>query len=452
MKKQVVAVLCLCSVIFLALLGYNVSRVKITDVELELPETVTVGEQVPCNYTISADMMSTTYTRTFIPKINEDDPEDTGSTISDIQTRYVEGQMEGWQVTWASSNEAVAIVSESGVITAVGGGTTQITITVVDGRGTEIQKEATLTVGVPLESIIAPEAVQVEVGGTLTLQVELQPENATNKGLIYTSADESIATVNENGVITGVAGGHTIITITSADEHIQGTPPSTQVQVEVGIAPAQVSLNRQEASIRTGGAIQLNATVAPANVTLPYELAWTTSNAGVATVSATGRVTGVDVGTANITVTIAGTQLSATCTVTVTAAPANSTPTPPTGGGGNAGGSMQDLLNLVNAARAQAGVPALTLSAELNSAASVRAGELVASFSHTRPDGTEWHTVSGSARGENIAYGYGSTQAVFDGWMGSDGHRANILNPNYTIMGGGCYSSSGTYYWCQLFG
>ena len=445
MKKQLAVVVCLCSLLFFALIGYNVSRAKINDVQLELPETVTAGEQVLCSYTISAEMVSTTYTREFNPQPSEGETEgaDTDTDTENALAWYAGRQMEGWQVQWASSDEEVATIDESGIITAVGSGTAQITVTVEDKAGTIIQKKVILIVTVPVEKIVAPESLQIEIGGSIELQVETEPESASAIKLAFTSADESVATVDESGKITGVAIGTTTITVTSVDDPIRGTPPSIQVEVEVGISPEQVNLDRQNLSLRAGAATQLNVTVAPDNITFPYSFEWTTSNAAVATVNTNGRVTGVKAGTASITVTIAGTQIFATCTVTVTAPP-------PTASG--ASGNMQELLNLVNAARAQAGVPPLALSSELNNAASTRAGELVSLFSHTRPNGTEWHTVSGSARGENIAYGHGSVQAVFDGWMGSDGHRANILNPSYTIMGGGSYSSGGTYYWCQLFG
>jgi uncharacterized protein YkwD len=96
----------------------------------------------------------------------------------------------------------------------------------------------------------------------------------------------------------------------------------------------------------------------------------------------------------------------------------------------------------------------------LAQAAELRADEQIASFSHTRPNGTSCFTVLddfGIARttaGENIAYateGYYSPQAVVDAWMNSSGHRANILKTNFTSVGIGYAKSDGLEFFVQLF-
>jgi len=57
------------------------------------------------------------------------------------------------------------------------------------------------------------------------------------------------------------------------------------------------------------------------------------------------------------------------------------------------------------------------------------------------------------ALGENVAYGYGSVESVMAGWMNSSGHRANILNANFTHVGlGRATAANGTLYWTQVFG
>lgn len=122
---------------------------------------------------------------------------------------------------------------------------------------------------------------------------------------------------------------------------------------------------------------------------------------------------------------------------------------------------VQDVLQLVNEARANAGVSPLTLDPMLCKAAQVRATECVTTFSHTRPDGTAYSTalseqgVSASYVGENVATGYQDAQAVVSGWINSDGHRANILNSNYKHIGIGMAENTGTIYrgysWSQLF-
>ncbi|MCX7658298.1 MAG: CAP domain-containing protein [Oscillospiraceae bacterium] len=118
----------------------------------------------------------------------------------------------------------------------------------------------------------------------------------------------------------------------------------------------------------------------------------------------------------------------------------------------------QAVVDLVNAERAKAGVGALAVLPSVEEAAQVRAGELIISFSHTRPNGTSCFTVLSefgvgySASGENIAAGQKTPQAVMESWMNSSGHKANILNPDFTHIGIG-YAEGGNYgtNWVQLF-
>ena len=112
---------------------------------------------------------------------------------------------------------------------------------------------------------------------------------------------------------------------------------------------------------------------------------------------------------------------------------------------------------LVNAARAEYGLPALTVDAKVQQAAQVRARESAQSFSHTRPDGSSFSTalteagVSYTRSGENIAYGQTTPQQVVQAWMDSAGHRANILDAGFTHIGVGYAVVNGTAYWAQLF-
>ena len=118
----------------------------------------------------------------------------------------------------------------------------------------------------------------------------------------------------------------------------------------------------------------------------------------------------------------------------------------------------EQILQLVNIERAKVGLHALTLDEKLSGAAQVRAGEIRTSFSHTRPDGRSFSSVLTDrgirymSAGENIAWGQRSAQEVMDGWMNSEGHRANILNAGFTKLGvGHTTDAAGRQYWSQLF-
>ena len=111
------------------------------------------------------------------------------------------------------------------------------------------------------------------------------------------------------------------------------------------------------------------------------------------------------------------------------------------------------VLNLVNQERAKAGLGAVTWDDDLADCARVRASELPALFSHTRPDGSDWYTVNSNIMyGENLAKLFYSADDVMVGWMNSPTHKANILEPGFTKMGVAVYEASdGSWYWAQEF-
>ena len=119
---------------------------------------------------------------------------------------------------------------------------------------------------------------------------------------------------------------------------------------------------------------------------------------------------------------------------------------------------LQEIVNLVNIERAKEGLSALKMDTKVQAAAQVRAKECEQLFAHTRPNGSSFATalkeqnVSYRSAGENIALGQRSPEEVMEAWMNSSGHRANIMNPNFTTIGVGYYENAkGTDYWCQLF-
>lgn len=113
------------------------------------------------------------------------------------------------------------------------------------------------------------------------------------------------------------------------------------------------------------------------------------------------------------------------------------------------------ILEFVNQTRAEYGLAPLELHTELLKAADIRAREIAQVFSHNRPDGSSCFTVleecdlAYRTAGENIAQGYVSPQEVMKGWMSSEGHRANILNGGFSMLGVG-YDST-TRSWVQVF-
>ncbi|NLA95219.1 MAG: hypothetical protein GX838_00010 [Clostridiaceae bacterium] len=115
-----------------------------------------------------------------------------------------------------------------------------------------------------------------------------------------------------------------------------------------------------------------------------------------------------------------------------------------------------EVLNLVNKERAGAGLQPVKSSQGLHEAARVRAKELTKQIDHLRPDGSRFYTaikIPCLASAENLAVGQSSAQEVMNAWMNSTGHKANILNPDLTHLGVGCYGSSyhNALHWIQIF-
>ena len=116
------------------------------------------------------------------------------------------------------------------------------------------------------------------------------------------------------------------------------------------------------------------------------------------------------------------------------------------------------VLEQVNQEREKAGVGCLTWNESLAQAATARTLEIETVFSHTRPDGSEFSTVYAEKNisflkaGENIAYGQKTVKEVMEDWMNSEGHKANILNSQFTSIGIGHHvGQNGIHYWTQLF-
>lgn len=117
----------------------------------------------------------------------------------------------------------------------------------------------------------------------------------------------------------------------------------------------------------------------------------------------------------------------------------------------------QEVIRLVNEIRKENGLKPLTHNWELSRVARFKSQDMKDNkyFSHTSPVyGTPFQMIknfgiSFRSAGENIAKGYSTPQAVVNGWMNSSGHRANILNANYTQIGVG-YAAGGNY-WTQMF-
>lgn len=251
-------------------------------------------------------------------------------------------------IEWTSSDEEVVTVDATGLITAVGAGEADVTASAKD---VNISSTTHVKVIITPTGVEAPEALELVTNGenSKNLDAKMTPEDATEVKLAYESSDESVATVDENGLVTAVADGEcTITTYVVADapataetatqeaaavvtdeetptegENSEATADSEAVTVPdnldsaFGVVPEglsattkvtvttkveSITLDKTEGILNVGNTVTITATVAPEEATNPA-VTWSSSDESVATVDETGKVTAVAVGNATITAT-----------------------------------------------------------------------------------------------------------------------------------------------------
>lgn len=216
-------------------------------------------------------------------------------------------------VTWSSSNDTVATVSSSGVVTAKAPGTAIITVKTNDGGKTascsvSVKAKTISVTGVSLNKTSLP----LLVGETEKLTATVSPSNATNKKVTWSSSDSGVATVDSNGNVSAKKVGTAVITVTTEDG---GKTANCTVTVKP-ISVTGVSLNHTSLTMTKGDTQTLVATITPSNAT-DKSVTWSSNNTSVASVSSSGVVSAKTAGTAKITVMTTDGGLTATCTVTV---------------------------------------------------------------------------------------------------------------------------------------
>ena len=216
------------------------------------------------------------------------------------------------KVTWKSSDAAVATVDTNGKVTAVKAGEATITVTTEDGGKTATCK---VTVQPKLVSEITLAALAIYAGESKAITATVKPDDATNKELTWKSSDESIATVDNTGKVTGKKIGTATITATARD----GSGVSGSCTVTVLSAVKTVTVTPANLILGQNKSYTLKATVEVFGSGTDTGVTWTSSDTTIATVDATGKVTTTDkVGTVTITATSkADPAKKGTCTVKV---------------------------------------------------------------------------------------------------------------------------------------
>lgn len=254
-------------------------------------------------------------------------------------------------LTWTSSDEEVATVDRTGLVTAVGAGEADITVSVSDAN---ISSTTHVKVVITPTGVETPDSIELVTNGenSKALGAKMTPEDATEVKLAYESSDENVATVDENGVVTAVADGECVITtyvtadIPATAENAEAKPvvdevasseaevadsaadsegpddaassePKDTTDSSFGVVPdslsaetkvtvttkvEQIVLNKTEGVLTVGNSVTVTATVTPDNAT-NATVNWTSSDEKVATVDSNGKVTAVAAGNATIKAT-----------------------------------------------------------------------------------------------------------------------------------------------------
>lgn len=221
-------------------------------------------------------------------------------------------------VTWTSSDPKVLYVAPGGKVTAVGSGSATVTATV---GGTSDAVTITVTAAeTPQETVSSIKlnkySLTLYVGEMgEQLAATILPEGST-ASVVWQSSNPNVATVTEKGLVQAVTPGTSVITATAGGRHVSCIVSVLAARVRV----TGVSFGETKHEIPMGGTATLTATITPADATVKT-LVWTSDDPGIASVSRTGIVTAVSVGTTKIHATSVDGNHSAEVTVTVTAAP-----------------------------------------------------------------------------------------------------------------------------------
>ena len=230
---------------------------------------------------------------------------DVGSTVS-LNWAVLPEEAQNKELTFASSDDSIVTVDESGSITGVSPGAADVSAKTINGINTAVK----VTVVQPVEAVSAETSLTLDIGQTGCVNAQIHPRTATDSTLLYSSGDEKVAIVDEEGQVTAISAGTTSITITAHN----GQEANTAITVETPVA--EVTLNQEELSLYIDETETLTAVVNPADAT-HQDLSWHSSDEQVAIVDETGHVTAIGQGVAAITVTVPN-GMSASCDVSVT--------------------------------------------------------------------------------------------------------------------------------------
>lgn len=220
-------------------------------------------------------------------------------------------------ITWSSSDKSIVTVDQNGLVTAIAAGKATITAT-AEGHSASCQ----VTVVIPLSGIsITGTATALKKGQTTQLSVVFDPEDTTDdKTVTWSSSDESVAEVDQNGIVTALSDGTAVITAAVGDKTATYEISVQEIKlVSIGV--------KESTTIHRGESEVLEVSYNPENTTDTKTVRWESSDISKVIVDGNGTVTAVGIGGADVTARV-GNHM-AVCHVTVDAPLENIIPTKP---------------------------------------------------------------------------------------------------------------------------
>lgn len=222
-----------------------------------------------------------------------------GTAEAKIKAKVYPINLPDKKITWKSSDDNIAKIDSGGNITAQNPGKATLTAMLYSQKKSAT---ATLSVRQPVTGIFMPTStITLYTGGEgRLLQTEIFPKNATNQNITWKSKNTKIARVDENGRVKPVGVGMTEITATTEDGGFEAKCFVNVVNSYVDVQTLSVK-NTDAMTIKVGDSVNAIVTVSPSNAR-NKTLKWSSDDTKIATVSQAGRIRGVSVGMANITV------------------------------------------------------------------------------------------------------------------------------------------------------
>lgn len=235
--------------------------------------------------------------------------------VGDTETMFAQvipSSADDKTVTWSSSNKQIASVDANGNVTALKAGDAWIKAVSVDNA--EAKDSCKVTVTQPVTGVLLSKENYTfdKTGESVQLTATVQPEDASNKEVRWSSSNENVCIV-QNGLVTAVAAGTATVMVTTIDGNF-----TANCIVKVVQHVAKVEMNKTTLTLKVGEEEKLTATVSPDNAE-NKSLTWMSSNEKIATVDANGNVKALKAGEAWVkAVSVDNAEAKDSCKVTVT--------------------------------------------------------------------------------------------------------------------------------------